>query len=318
MENLLGAWKEFARGKRKKGDVQYFEQNLMHNLIVLHNDLAKRSYRHGPYYAFRISDPKPRNIHKASVRDRVLHHAMYRTMYPFFDRAFSSSLYSCRKQRGTHKAIQKFRAYARQSSRCNARTCWVLKCDIQKFFPTIDQDILLGILSVYIPDADIIGLLREIVTSFHGVHIGKGLPLGNLTSQLLVNVYMNEFDQYVKHFIKARYYVRYADDFVLISHDKSWLQNQIVYIEDFLTRVLSLTLHPTKVLIKTLASGVDFLGWVSFPFHTVLRTATKRRMRRRILEHPVPETIQSYLGLLKHGNTKKLQDEIFPGAPAIL
>ena len=135
----------------------------------------------------------------------------------------------------------------------------------------------------------------------------KGLPLGNLTSQLLVNIYMNEFDQYVKHKLKAKYYIRYADDFVIFSHNKQWLTEILRYIEVFLCDRLNLELHPNKVFIKTLASGVDFLGWVHFPDHRVLRTATKWRMFRRLRKEAVSENVrQSYLGLLKHGNARKL------------
>lgn len=136
----------------------------------------------------------------------------------------------------------------------------------------------------------------------------KGLPLGNLTSQLLVNIYMNEFDQCVKHKLKAKYYIRYADDFVVLSRDRQWLVHTERYIALFLKERLNLELHPDKVFIKTFASGVDFLGWVHFPDHRVLRTATKRRMLHRIagLEQESP-TVQSYLGLLSHGNAEKLE-----------
>ena len=310
LENLLAAWQEFRIGKRKRKDVQQFERNLMENLINLHNDLRARTYQHGPYHAFRISDPKPRDIHKASVRDRVLHHAIYRMLYPFFDAAFIYTSYSCRNNKGTHKALEQFRIYSQKVSKNNTRTCWVLKCDIKKFFASIDQTILLGILSTYIKDQDIIQLLQEIITSFYSTKLGKGLPLGNLTSQLLVNIYMHEFDYYVKHYLKAKYYIRYADDFVIFSHDKVLLEQQISNIQNVLAILLKLALHPNKVSIGTLASGIDFLGWVHFPDHRVLRPVTERRMKKRIQESPKRETIQSYLGLLTHGNAKKLQYEI--------
>lgn len=143
------------------------------------------------------------------------------------------------------------------------------------------------------------------------MHGKKGLPLGNLTSQLLVNVYMNEFDQFVKHQLKAKYYVRYADDFVLLSHDKVEIEQLLVSTIVFLRKRLKLELHPNKVSIQTFASGVDFLGWVHFPNHRVLRTATKRRMlkRTRGLEAD-SQTVLSYLGMLRHGNTGKLRDTI--------
>jgi hypothetical protein len=132
MDNLLEAWGEFIKGKRSKKDVQAFGLHLMDNLMELHYDLMHRSYQHGPYHAFSISDPKPRSIHKASVRDRVLHHAIYKKLYPFFDRTFTSDSYSCRLNKGTHKALKRFRVMMNQVSRSDTRTCWVLKCDIKK------------------------------------------------------------------------------------------------------------------------------------------------------------------------------------------
>lgn len=196
-------------------------------------------------------------------------------------------------------------------SKNHTRTAWVLKCDIRKFFASIDQEVLLKIVKDYIPDDDVISLLTEIVGSFYSTEKGKGLPLGNLTSQLLINIYMNKFDQFMKHRIKAKYYIRYADDFVILSDDKQSLVNMLPKIKDFLENELNLHLHPKKISINTVASGVDFLGWVLFPDHRVVRTITKQRMFRGIeRQKGKPETIQSYLGLVSHGNAKKLKREI--------
>lgn len=175
----------------------------MTNVLSLHSDLVNSRYTHGGYSAFKIADPKPRDIHKASVRDRLLHHALYRKLYPFFDRLFISDSYSCRLGKGTHTAMNRFRAFAYKVSRNNTRTCWVLKCDIRKFFASIDHTVLKEILTVHIRDTRLRELLGNIIESF-SVATGKGLPLGNLTSQLLVNVYMNEFDQYIKRAIYER------------------------------------------------------------------------------------------------------------------
>ncbi len=306
VENVLGAWKEFIKGKRNKQDVHIFQYDLSDNILALHTDLRNRLYSHGPYHAFSINDPKPRNIHKATVRDRLLHHAIYRKLYPFFGRTFISDSYSCRSGKGTHKAFDRFRTYARKVSRNHTRTCWVLKCDIRKFFASVDHDVLYGVLRRYISDERILGLIERVVDSFHVVP-GVGLPLGNLTSQLFVNIYMNEFDQWVKHKLKAKYYIRYADDFVLMSHDKTCLQAALPHIDSFLHEQLKLTLHPDKVFIKAFASGVDFLGWVHFSDHRVLRTSTKRRMLKRVAATGDEEVVQSYLGLMRHGNTQKLR-----------
>lgn len=311
----------------------------MDNILFLHNDLKNKTYAHGAYEAFNISDPKPRNIHKASVRDRLLHHAIYRILYPYFDKRFIHDSYSCRLNKGTHRAMERFKRFARKASANSKRTCWVLKCDIRKFFASIDHQTLRAILKRHIQDEDTLWLLGRVIESFESDQGGtfaqgstlvhrntsfqpvfanqgltsskRGLPLGNLTSQLLVNIYMNEFDQWMKHRMKAEYYIRYADDFVILSNDKDELVELLPKIGAFLEEELKLTLHPDKVFIKTLASGVDFLGWVHFPDHRVIRTATKRRMMRNVrLQQGDPVTVQSYLGMLQHGNAFRISNEV--------
>jgi len=294
-----------VRGKRQKQDVQNFESLLIQNILLLHTDLINRTYSHSSYHQFRINDPKPRDISKASVRDRLLHHAVYRVLYPFFASKFIADSFSCQTGKGTHKALHRFRAFAYRASCNHTRTCWVLKCDIRKFFANIDHDILLGILARHIADPHTFWLLGRIISSF-----SPGLPLGNLTSQLLVNVYMNEFDQFVKHQLKAKHYLRYADDFAVLSHDKGWLMELLFRMGDFLHEHLKLDLHPNKVSITTLSSGVDFLGWVHFLDHRVLRTTTKRRMFRRLVVVPTEVTRHSYFGLLEHGNAYKMRSSL--------
>jgi len=313
VENLLEAWREFLRGKKSKKDVQEFSLRLMDNILSLHEELCNFSYKHSGYEAFKINDPKPRDIHKAKVKDRLLHHAIYRKLYPFFDKTFIADSFSCRLNKGTHKAMNRFRDFTNKISQNHTQTCWVLKCDIRKFFASIDHEILAKIISQYIPDKNVLRLLGEVIGSFDtNGKSGIGLPLGNLTSQLFVNIYMNEFDQFIKHKLKVKYYARYADDFVLLSDNRDWLEKQILLIADFLKTKLKLELHPDKVFIKTIASGVDFLGWVHFADHRVLRTATRRRMLRNIADKKgKEETAQSYLGLLKYGNSQKIRHELF-------
>lgn len=311
VDNLLEAWREFEKGKRQRKDVQIFKRNLMSNIFSLHYDLQSKTYSHGSYHSFNISDPKPRNIHKASVRDRLLHHAIYRQLYPFFDRIFISDSFSCRKFKGTHRALERFKIFAHKVSKNDTKTCWILKCDIKKFFDSIDHRILLSILDKYITDQNILWLLERTISSFHKNEANKGLPLGNLTSQLLVNVYMNEFDQFVKHKLKAKYYIRYADDFVFMSGDRDYLLKILKEVNIFLSQRLKLSLHPNKISIKTLASGVDFLGWVHFTDHRVIRTTTKRRMFNKISESGGrKEIVNSYLGMLGWGNCRRLKWQV--------
>jgi len=358
-DNILFAWQIFSHDKHKRQDVIEFKMNLMDNLYQLHNDLKNRTYTHGSYSHFTITDPKKRDIHKSSVRDRIVHHLLYHALYPYFDSKFIHDSYSCRINKGTHKALNRFEEFSRKCSRNNTKTCWVLKCDIRKFFASIDHTILKKILYRYISDNDTIGILENIIDSFCAVAVipdfisqnyllgkvrdpgynhtlnsspgcrfgdrhdnakynaianKKGLPLGNLTSQLLVNVYMNKFDQFVKHRLKQKYYIRYADDFVFFSDNKNELEKLLPWVREFLWKELRLELHPDKVFIKTIASGVDFLGWVHFTDHRVLRTSTKRRMIRNLKDNQKPayrtgrpESIESYKGMMSHGNAWKLQ-----------
>jgi retron-type reverse transcriptase len=326
LENLLEAWKEFVNGKRNKKDVQEFSMLLMDNIFSLHRNLVNHTYKHGGYQAFKINDPKPRDIHKATVRDRLLHHAIYRILYPFFDRTFVADSYSCRIDKGTHKAINRFGEFVYKASKNDTKTCWILKCDIRKFFANIDRRILIGILREYIPDESIIELLKNVIGSFSsGKKRNVGLPLGNLTSQLFVNIYMNEFDQFVKHRLKAKHYIRYADDFVIVSENKQWLENQIPLIRESLGDKLKLELHPDKISIKTISSGVDFLGLINFPNHRILRTKTKRRMLKKIgrnknnlqngliSDETLNQSLQSYIGILRHCHGHKIKQTIKKG-----
>jgi RNA-directed DNA polymerase len=317
IENLLLAWQEFLRGKRNKKDVQEFQLHLMKNIFELHQELKLKTYKHGVYKYFKISDPKPRDIHKALVRDRLLHHAIYRILYPYFDQKFIFDSYSCRNNKGTYKALYRFKYFSRIVSKNYTKPCFVLKCDIKKFFASINHQILIGILEKYIKDKNIINLLKIIIKSFNTKgNYNVGLPLGNLTSQLLVNIYMNQFDQFVKRGLKQRYYIRYADDFVFFSESRESLQKMIPKIEKFLSDDLKLKIHPNKINIYPIYSRIDYLGWVHFQYCRVLRTKTKKRMlnnlnrcikeKREIKE----ETLQSYLGLLKHGDTYKVRNKI--------
>ncbi len=311
IKNLFESWQEFIKGKKDKKDVAEFALNLSGNIIDLHHALKNKTYKHDGYKAFNISDPKPRNIHKASVRDRLLHHAIHRVLYPYFDQLFIYDSYSCRLNKGTHRAINRFRFFGTKVSKNNTKQCYILKCDIKKFFASINHEILINILNEYIQDKDIVWLLERVIESFNT--IGKpntGLPLGNLTSQLLVNVYMNKFDQFVKHKLKIKYYIRYADDFVIFDSDKNILLNLMPKISNFLQKKLKLEFHPDKVFIKTIYSGLDFLGWVHFPNHRVLRTSTKRRVTKALKESENVNVLTSYCGLLKHGNQFAIKQEI--------
>ena len=203
LENLFLAWQEFSRGKMKKLDVLEFKNRLEDNIFNLHQALKDKIYQHSDYTAFNVYDPKLRKIHKAVVIDRVLHHAIFRILYPLFDQNFIFDSYSCRIEKGTHRAVRRLEEFTRKLSQNNQRTIFALKCDVRKFFDSIDQKILLDLIKRKIQDDNAIELIEKIVRSFPA-----GLPLGNVTSQIFANIYLNELDQFVKHKLKEKYYLR--------------------------------------------------------------------------------------------------------------
>lgn len=275
---------------------------------MLHEELKIGSYHCGKYHRFMVNDPKPRIIHKAPVRDRLLHHAIYRKTYPLFDKTFIFDSYSCRIGKGTHKAFNRLVDFARKESKNYTRQCWALKCDIKKFFDSIDHDILLSLLSQRIKDDKLLRLINIIIDSFE-TEKGKGIPLGNLTSQLFANVYLDPLDKFIKHQLRHKYYLRYADDFMLLSHDKNELTNRLGAIDNFLGNNLLLKLHPNKVHMRKLTWGIDFVGYVAKPYYNLPRKKTVRRIIGRIksISNYNEARLASYLGYLKHSHSKKKQ-----------
>ncbi len=321
LENLFIAWREFSCGKWDKGDINEFALHVEDSLFLLHEELVAGRYRHGRYTPFYITDPKVRHIHKAQVRDRVLHHAIFRILNPIFDPSFVFDSYSCRGEKGTHRAVTRLGDFLRKQSRNNTRNVYVLKCDVRKFFDSIDHRMLLDTIYGKVKDRETMDLLCLIVSSFCTAQ-GKGIPLGNVTSQLFANIYLNELDQFAKHILRAQYYIRYCDDFVILSHDREWLVDLIDRLRGFLQEKLSLELHPHKISIRTWRQGIDFLGYVSFPRYTAMRLVTKKRMMATIAERiflyergfigkrRLQSTVQSYLGMLEHCDGYALQGEI--------
>lgn len=305
IENLFCAWKKFRKGKRSKTDVALFELNLEDNIFKLHEDLISGKWRPDSYIAFYIQDPKLRRIHKASVRDRVLYQAVYQFLYPIFDSSFIYDSYSSRDGKGIHRGVKRFAEFALKATANYTHNAFVLKCDIRKFFDSIDHTILLALIKKKCLDERLFELIEKIINSFERIS-DKGLPLGNVTSQIFANIYLNELDQFAKHILKARYYIRYCDDFIIIDRSKERLIEYIAKLSNFLKDKLSLELHPNKISIRKISQGIDFLGYVSLPHYCVLRTKTKRRMLKRISDN----NLQSYLGMLSHCKSFKLKNRI--------
>lgn len=324
--SLFHAWDIFKKDKRNKPDVANFESNLEDNIFKLYRELKNETYKHDSYVGFWIHDPKLRRIHKATVRDRVLHHAIFSVLNPIFEPTFISDSFSCRIGKGTHKGVLRLAKMLQATSQNNTRPCYALKCDIQKFFDSIDHDILFNIICKRIKDEKTLKLMNEIIESFSSnksnLFEHKGVPIGNLTSQIFANIYMNEFDQFIKQNLKVKNYVRYTDDFIIVSDNKEYLVNLIPCISNFLIVSLKLNIHPKKTTILRYTHGVDFLGYISFPHHTLVRKKTLKRATRKINEkmylyktgalekEKLEATLNSYLGVLSHANAYRFSEKL--------
>jgi retron-type reverse transcriptase len=292
---LKTAWKKFSRCKKSRADVGEYQKQLQQNIQKLSLSLATGTYEHGAYQPFTICDPKQRQIHKATVRDRLVHQSIVSTIEPLFERRFIYDSYSCRVGKGTHVGVERLGLFLRQASTNNTKKVYVLKCDVRQFFASIDHEILMKRIEAKIDDEQTLELLRTVLLS-HGAESGKGIPLGNVTSQLFANIYLHELDWFMKQTLGIKHYLRYCDDFVVVSANKLYLQSLIDPIRSFLKYELRLDLHPAKVSIRPWSQGVDFLGHVLLPHATMLRTKTKSRMLARVTE----QNLSSYLGICSH------------------
>lgn len=322
-EELFKAWYEFKKGKTKRKDVQEFGRYLERNIFRLKRDLTSEKYQHAPYQSFFIHDPKLRHIRKACVRDRIVHQILYSTLKDIYEPRFIPDVYSSRVGKGTHKAVEALRAMTWKVSKNLTRPCWGLKCDIRKFYDSVDHEILLNLLSRSIKDERAFRLLKNVIESFHieGT-TGKGTPIGNLTSQIFTNIYLNELDQFVKQKLRVKYYLRFADDMMFLSHNKKEVADLIPEIKSFLAEHLKLELHPNKIILRPLNQGIDFLGYVALSQHRTLRTTTKKRMYRKLstrfsefqgdgaTSESFNQSLQSYLGILSHADTHEMSEDL--------
>lgn len=291
-ENLLAAAQASRRGKRFKPNVARFDFDLERELLALQAELLTQTYRPGPYHTFTIREPKTRLISAAPYRDRVVHHALCRIIKPIFDRTFITDSYAFRVDKGTHLAVEEFTRHAR-------RYAYVLKCDIAKYFPSIDHEILIGLLERKIKDPRVLWLIRVVVDAsneqefvcrhfagddlFSPLARRRGIPIGNLTSQFFANVYLNGFDHFVKERLRCEAYLRYCDDFVVFGDGRRYLWVIKEAMCDYLVQLRS-TIHARKCHVTPTREGIDFLGYRIFPTHRRLRATTARQAIRRLRE----------------------------------
>lgn len=330
-ENLVAAAHQAGLGKRFRDNVLHFNYFLESEIIALESELKNQTYCPGPYRAFEIFEPKRRLISAAQYRDRVVHHALCQVIAPIFERTFIADSYANRVGFGTHKALKKFTSLLKKNT-------WVLQCDIRKFFPSIDHEILKIIIRKKIKCRETLWLLDTILDTsneqepaacyfpgddlFTPYERRRGLPIGNLTSQFLANVYLNGFDHFVKEELKIAGYVRYVDDFALFHQNREVLVEARSRIEAYLEG-LRLRIHPIKSQLFETRQGANFLGFRVYPEYIRVRSENLRRARRRLrrLQHQylvfkignqeVLQSLRSWTAHLNHGDTWRLREQIF-------
>ena len=272
---------------------------------------------------FILRDPKTRKINKSIFRDRVVHHALINIIKSLFEHSFIYDSHANQIGKGTLKAIERFDKFKRKVSKNNTKKCFILKADIKHYFEEINHDILMNILKRKIKDEDILWLIRLII---HNQAIGgkeiKGMPLGNLTSQFFANVYLNELDQFVKHKLRAKYYIRYVDDFVILHDSKDQLKKWKNEIGIFLKEKLNLELHPNKSQILKLEKGIKFLGFRIFYYHKLLRKSNMKHFERKLNQmkimlkedlidrEEIVGKLEGWLAYALNGNTHKYRKYI--------
>ena len=326
-ENLYRASRKARRGKRARPDVENFEFELEYNLLQLNYELRQQSYRPGPFRSFKIRDPKPRLISAAPYRDRIVHHAICNVLEPVFERVFIHDSYACRKGKGTHAAISRYQKFARSNS-------YVLKCDVLKFFPSIDHRILASVVRRKIKDKDLMWLIcliighsnvqEQVPGFFPGDDLfsqserRRGIPIGNQTSQFFANVFLDRLDHFVKEELRCRCYLRYADDFVVLDNDKQRLAAVRDAIEAFLI-TKRLWLHARKRVISRVDDGIRLLGFRVWPGERKLCPANVLRFRRRLKQmqrqysenrlkpDELTRRICGWIGHAQHANTRNLR-----------
>ena len=274
--NLLQAARQAARGKREKLAVAYFEFHLERELLTLQEELQTLNYRPGSFFTFEICDPKRRAICAAPFRDRVVHHAICNVLEPVFERRLIFDTYACRPRKGAHAAIGRAQQFARQYR-------YFLKCDVRHYFERVDHTVLKALLARLFKDVPLLTLLHRIIDQAPpGAEAGKGLPIGNLTSQHFANLYLGELDHYLKDRLPVKGYLRYMDDLLLFADDKPTLHPWLAAIGQFLQQNLRLELKEKATLLAPVTEGLPFLGLRIYPGVLRLNPRTLRRFRRQV------------------------------------
>ena len=309
-ENLALAFKKAQKRKSGKPYVIEFNNNLNENLKILRDELLSERYKPKPLRTFVIRDPKVRKIRKSYFVDRIVHHTICNILNPIFEKRFIYDSFANRLGKGTLNAIKRFDKFKQKVSKNNTRKCYVFKADVKHYFDEVNHIILINILRKKISDKKLISLISKVLRN-HSYKVG--MPLGNMTSQFFANCYLNELDQYVKNELKAKYYIRYVDDFVILNNNKNILENYKEKIDIFLKEKLQLELHSNKSKILLLKRGISFLGFRNYPYHRLLRKANIRTMGKRIMQgdyDSICEFLEGWMSYAKHADTYNLKSKI--------
>ncbi len=313
LENLYLAYQKARKGKNKRSEVLYFTYNLEKELLIIQRELINQTYKVGEYRDFIIFEPKKREISALPFKDRVVQHAIYNIIEPIFEKIFIFDSYACRKRKGTYVGIKRLEFFLRKN-----KNLYALKSDIKKYFSSINHEILKKIIRKKINDKKLLNLIDKIIDSKNSE---EGIPIGNLTSQLFANIFLNELDKFVKHGLRIKYYIRYMDDFVILDDEKEKLNEYRIKISEFL-QSLDLKMHEKKCIIFPCKNGVDFLGYVVFKNYKRARKSTVKRGLKNIREkirkyekriidfEKLIESINSWEAYMNHGNTHLLKKSL--------
>ena len=294
--NIWNAWFEFRKGKRMSEEMHEFQYYLEVRLFALYQDLNNGIYRHGPYRSFVVCDNKRRKISVSSIRDRVVHRLLYDYLVPIWDKTFIYDAWSCRRGKGLLGAIERTQQFLKAYPQA-----YVWRADVQKFFDNVDQRVLFCLLKRRVKDVKAMLLICEMLKSYQSFGKGIGMPIGNLTSQIFSNIYLNELDRFVKHTLQPKAYLRYGDDFLLFESDLKKLEDMQKAVTDFLSDELKLTLHAKNNVIVKARHGLKFLGVELWPSGRRLSKRNQSRIDARLNLRNTP----SYHGVIaKHGGPK--------------
>ncbi|MFH0831862.1 MAG: reverse transcriptase domain-containing protein [archaeon] len=325
LRNLHIAYCKAREGKRYGEEVLGFSYNLEENLLKLKEELETHTYKHGKYKEFYVRDPKMRLIKAAPFRDRVVHHALCNMIEPIFDCSFIHDSYACRKDKGTHKGVERLQRFIRSD-----KDNYALKCDIRKYFSSVDHQIMLELITKRIKDKEIIWLVNLILESSITYKESRacGIPIGNLTSQLFANIYLNELDYFAKHKLKVEHYIRYVDDFLFLHESKQSLHEIRKQVISFLES-LKLEIHTKKAVVFQSRHGIDFLGYRVFYSYRLLRKSGVKKFLKELKKlkigyeknllpsQKIYESLNSWIAHASHADTYGLRTKIFSENPFV-